>query len=74
MNETEFSCGDFSCFEKGKANGEQLFTLRSQDITMPQSICFWIMLNINTASEEKLRHALNDALRARKWPNRKTPD
>lgn len=71
---TEYSCEDDSCYRKGKANGEQLFTLRSQDMTMPRTICFWIMENINSCSEDKLRHALEDALRARKWPNRKMPD
>ena len=71
---SKFSCNDHSCFEKGKANGEQLFTLRSQDKTMPQAVAFWIVLNIETASPDKLRHALEDALRARKWPKRKFPD
>lgn len=71
---TEFSCGDYSCFEKGAANGEQLFTLRSQDKTMPRVIVYWILENIETASEEKLRHALDDALRARRWPKRKYPN
>ena len=74
MEETEFSCNNDSCFEKGKANGEQLFTVRSQDITAPSTICWWILQNIETAPEEKLRHALNDAIRARKWPNRKHAD
>jgi hypothetical protein len=71
---TEFSCNDDGCHDKGKANGEQLFTLRSQDITCPKTICFWIMENIETCGEDKLRHALDDALRARKWPNRKRAD
>lgn len=72
--ETEFSCNDSSTHEKGKAKGEQLFTLRAQDQTAPRTICFWIMENIETAPEDKLRHALEDALRARKWPNRKRAD
>ena len=71
---TEFSCNDDSTHDKGKANGEQLFTLRSQDSTTPEVIVYWILKNIETAPEDKLRHALDDALRARKWPNRKRPD
>lgn len=71
---TEFSCENYSSFEKGKANGEQLFTLRAQDMTAPSTICWWILQNIATAPEEKLRHALEDALRARRWPNRKMAD
>lgn len=74
LKETPFSCGDYKCFEKGKANGEQLFTLRAQDRSTPRTIAFWILENIETCPEEKLRHALEDALRARKWPNRKNPD
>jgi hypothetical protein len=75
MNQpTEFSCNDFSCFEKGKAKGEQLFTIRAQDITSARCIAFWILENIDTAPEAKLRHALDDALRARKWPNKKAAD
>jgi len=70
---TDYSCGDYACFRKGHANGEQLFTLRSQDQTMPRTICFWITENIETAEPDKLRHALEDALRARAWPNRKMP-
>lgn len=72
--ETEYSCNDHSCFEKGKANGEQLFTLRAQDETTPTVIAYWILQNIETAGEDKLRHALEDALRARKWPHRKRAD
>jgi hypothetical protein len=70
---TELSCGDYACFRKGHANGEQLFTLRSQDLSMPRVICYWILENIETASDGKLRHALDDALRARKWPRRRNP-
>lgn len=74
MTATEFQCDDDSCFKKAKANGEQRFTLRAQDVTTPKTICFWIMENIETSGEEKLRHALEDALRARKWPHRKIAD
>jgi hypothetical protein len=71
---TEFSCNDDSCFEKAKATGEQHFTLRAQDVSAPRTIAFWIMENVDTAPESKLRHALEDALRARRWPTRKRAD
>ena len=71
---TEFSCNNDGSHEKGKRNGEQLFILRSQDETMPECIAYWILKNVETASEEKLRHALEDALRARKWPHRRRAD
>lgn len=73
-NATALSCNDDSCHAKGKANGEQLFTLRAQDETTPSCIAWWILQNIETAGEDKLRHALEDALRARKWPKRKRAD
>ena len=74
MIEEPLTCGDWSCFEKGKAKGEQLFTLRAQDSTTPTVIAFWIMQNIENAPADKLRHALEDAIRARRWPMRKRAD
>lgn len=71
---SEFACNDDSCFEKAKAAGEQRFTLRAKDETAPECIAYWILKNIETAPEDKLRHALEDALRARKWPTRKRAD
>ena len=71
---TEYSCNDHSCFEKAVAAGEQTFTLRAQDITTPRCIAFWILENVDTAPEAKLRHALDDALRARRWPTKKAAD
>jgi len=71
---TEYACNDDSCFEKAKARGDQRFTVVGQDKTAPTVICEWIKLNIESAPEDKLRHALDDALRARKWPNRKWAD
>ncbi len=73
--ETIFSCGkEGITFAKGRAQGEQLFVLRAQDETAPACIAYWILQNIETAPAEKLRHALDDALRARKWPRRKKAD
>ena len=69
------SCGmDEKCFSKAKARGEQTFTLVAQDITSPETVCFWIMRNIETAPEDKLRHALDDALRMRAAKFRKRAD
>ncbi len=72
--ETEFSCNDDKCHEKGKREGMQMFTLLACDLTTPAVIAEWIKINIETAPEDKLRHALEDALRARKWPQRKYAD
>lgn len=62
------------CFERAQATGEQTFTLRAQDITSPETVCFWIMRNIETAPEEKLRCALETALSMRNWPNKRRAD
>lgn len=65
---------DSTCYVKAKRNGEDTFTLRSQDKTAPRTILFWIMENIETASDEKLREAFEDAIKMRAWPKRKMPD
>ena len=36
---------DRSCFQKARANGEETFSLRSQDITAPLVIDFWVKVN-----------------------------
>jgi len=72
---SELNCGrDAAVFDKAQHTGEQTFTLRAQDRSGAKTVAFWIMENIETAPEEKLRHALDDALRMRKWPTRKTAD
>lgn len=73
-NPTELACNDYECIEKARAAGMQIFPLIAQDVTTPTVIGEWIKLNILTAPEEKLRHALEDALRARKWPQRRHAD
>ena len=73
-NTTEYRCGDRSSFDKAWKKGEQTFTLRAQDRTSTRCIAFWIMENIDSAPEEKLRHALEDALRTRKWRKRRWAD
>ena len=57
-----------------KEKGERTFSLRSQDISSPEVIAFWIMKNILTAPAEKLHQALDDAIEMRSWPNRKHAD
>lgn len=65
---------DSKCYANARAKGEQTFTLRAQDVSAPMVIAEWIKLNINTAPAEKLREALDDALRMREWPARKVAD
>ena len=63
-----------SSYDKAVARGETTFTLRAQDRSSPKTVAFWIMENIVTAPPDKLRSALEDALKMREWPNRKTAD
>jgi hypothetical protein len=65
---------DWQCFEKAIMRGQQTFTLVAQDITAARTIMFWLMENIETAPDEKLRDAFEDALRMRHYGNRKYPD
>lgn len=62
------------CFEKAKARGQTTFTLVAQDPTAPAVIADWIKYNMETAPEEKLRDALEAALRMRKHTPRKPSD
>lgn len=72
---SDLNCGlDCYCFEKAQMTGEQTFTLRAQDLSAARGVAFWILENIETAPEAKLRHALEDALRMRRWPNRRAAD
>ena len=50
------------------------FTVVEQDETAVRVIAHWIYLNIEKASPEKLRLALEECLEMRKFPNRKTAD
>jgi hypothetical protein len=61
-----------SCFNKA-ADDEETFVLRGQDETMPETIAFWIMQNVSTAPEEKLRRAFETMMAARKQ-SAKMPD
>lgn len=65
---------DVECFTKARAAGEQTFTLRSQDVTSPRVIAYWILENIETAPPEKLMDALMDAIEMREHPSRRNAD
>lgn len=55
---------------------EQIFVLRGQDLTSPQTICFWIMSNINNEQcpDAKLEEALECALAMRRESVRRAAD
>ena len=65
---------DGCCFQKAKERGQMTFTVVEQDETAVRVIAHWIYLNIEKASPEKLRLALEECLEMRKFPNRKTAD
>jgi hypothetical protein len=65
---------DCECFEKAKARGQHTFTLVAQDYSAPATVIFWILQNIATGSDEKLRCAFEDALEMRRHPRRKSAD
>jgi len=65
---------DEVCFVKARSRGQQTFTLVAQDITAARTIMFWLMENIETAPDEKLRDAFEDALRMRHYGNRRYAD
>jgi len=62
------------CIEKAMKRGDTMFTLVGQDVTAPAVLCEWIKLNIESAPPDKLRNALEQALKMRKTKNRKCPD
>ena len=53
---------------------EDIFPLVARDYTAPQTVAYWILANIETAPDAKLREAFECALRMRKWPRRKQAD
>lgn len=65
---------DSQCHVKAKNRGQKTFTLVEQDKSAVRTIAFWILENIETSPEDKLRKALEDCLVMRKFPNRKNPD
>jgi hypothetical protein len=60
------------CLQKA-ADDEPIFVLRASDKSAPQVIGYWIQLNL-TASNEKLRDAVDVAKEMEAWPNRKQAD
>lgn len=65
---------DNRCAANAAKRGQDTFTLVEQDVSSPRTICFWIMENIETAPDQKLKDALNDALKFRKFTKRKHAD
>lgn len=65
---------DATCYSKAVAKGEDTFTVRSQDYTAPSIVCEWVKQNIYTCPADKLREALERAIKMRDWPSRKTAD
>ena len=53
---------------------EPLFVLRARDRSAPGVVVDWIRANIETAPESKLREALDQALRMRRYPYRRNAD
>jgi len=52
------------------APDEELFALVARDRSSPRTVVLWIAENIATAPEDKLREALECALRMRRYPSR----
>lgn len=65
---------DAECFARAKSRGQLTFTVVEQDISAPETICYWIGRNILTAPPEKLRLALDRAIAMRDYPGRKHAD
>ncbi|HKM81675.1 MAG TPA: hypothetical protein VJY15_12010 [Candidatus Acidoferrum sp.] len=53
---------DGECHTKAVAKGLMTFTLIETDPTSPDTILFWIWLNLRTCPIPKLRDAFEDAL------------
>lgn len=65
---------DYKCAEKAQQRGQQTFTLVEQDISSPETICFWIQQNILTCPAGKLRDALEAAIIMRESKIKKHAD
>lgn len=53
---------DNTCYKKAVKRGERTFTLVEQDRSTPKTILFWISENFNTAPDDKLYDAFEDAM------------
>jgi hypothetical protein len=58
------------------ADDEEIFVLRGRDLSAPQTVAFWIAQNITNEAcpDEKLREALECALRMRRTAQRRAAD
>ena len=56
------------------ADDEEMFVLRAQDSSAPHAVTMWIADNIYSAPPEKLREALDCALRMRVFHRLKAAD
>jgi acyl-ACP thioesterase len=65
---------DSKCYSTARKRGQKTFSLIEQDVTAVRTIAFWIYLNIETCSPEKLRDALEDCIAWREYKNRKLAD
>ncbi len=50
---------------------EDVFVLRAQDYTSAKTIVLWIAENIEDAPPEKMREALEVAIKMQRYPNRR---
>ena len=66
---------DYPLLDKA-ADNEELFVLRAQDVSAPQTVAFWCAQNItnDNCSDAKLREAFECALRMRRWKMRREAD
>lgn len=65
---------EVECRQKAQARGDLTFTLVGQDLSSPRTIAFWILENIESCPAEKLKEALDKAIRMRALQNRKAAD
>jgi hypothetical protein len=65
---------DAKVFVRAADRGQDTFTLVEQDASAPGTICDWITRNIETAPAEKLRTALERAIKFRAFGKRKVAD
>jgi hypothetical protein len=65
---------DDKCHIKARQRGQMTFTLVEQDRSSAKVIAYWILENIETAPPAKLFDALESALVAREFENKKNAD
>lgn len=63
---------DDRCLNK-VSDDEPIFVLRAQDISAPDVIRRWIMLNIASLDQEHINEAERCAQAMQDWPNRRNP-